>query len=164
MQPPERSVQEIADSLKGVNIPVMVKNPINADLQLWIGALERFNQAGVTKLIAVHRGFSVADKLEFRNDPLWRIPMELKVKFPELPLICDPSHISGDRALLKKVCQKAMDLDMNGLMIETHPNPDKAWSDASQQVTPDQLSEILKQLALKSEFSRKSTSSSVQKD
>lgn len=147
------SVQEIADSLKGVNIPVMVKNPINADLQLWIGALERFNQAGVTKLIAVHRGFSVADKLEFRNDPLWRIPMELKVKFPELPLICDPSHISGDRALLKKVCQKAMDLDMNGLMIETHPNPDKAWSDASQQVTPDQLSKILKQLALKSEFS-----------
>jgi chorismate mutase len=147
------SVQEIADSLKGVNIPVMVKNPINADLQLWIGALERINLAGITKLIAIHRGFSVADKLEFRNDPLWRIPMELKVKFPDLPILCDPSHITGERQLIHKVCQKAMDLDMNGLIIETHPDPDKAWSDASQQITPDQLKIILSQLDIKTEYS-----------
>jgi chorismate mutase len=143
------SVQEIADSLRGVDIPVLVKNPINADLQLWIGAIERINLAGVTKLMAIHRGFSVADKLEFRNDPLWRIPMELKVKFPDLPILCDPSHITGERHLIKKVCQKAMDLDMNGLIIETHPDPDKAWSDASQQITPHQLKAILDQLEIK---------------
>lgn len=145
------SVQEIADSLKGVDIPVMVKNPINADLQLWIGALERLNQAGINKLMAIHRGFSVADKLEFRNDPLWRIPVELKLKFPELPLLCDPSHIAGDRNLIQKVCQKALDLDMNGLIIECHPDPDKAWSDASQQVTPFALNEILNSLSVKQE-------------
>lgn len=148
------SVQEIADALKGVDIPVMVKNPINADLQLWIGALERFNLAGISKLIAIHRGFSVAEKLEFRNDPLWRIPMELKVKFPELPLLCDPSHITGKRELVQKVCQKAMDLGMNGLIIETHPDPDKAWSDASQQVTPEKLSNIISSLSLKKEYSQ----------
>ncbi len=147
------SVQEIADALKGVDIPVMIKNPINADLQLWIGALERINLAGITKLIAIHRGFSVADKLEFRNDPLWRIPMELKVKFPELPIFCDPSHIAGDRNLILKVCQKAMDLDMNGLMIECHPDPDKAWSDASQQVTPKSLAIIISSLIIKKEIS-----------
>lgn len=143
------SVQEIADSLKGVNIPVMIKNPINADLQLWIGALERLNNAGITKLVAIHRGFSVADKLEFRNDPLWRIPMELKLKFPQLPLICDPSHITGERELISKVCQKAIDLDMNGLIIETHPTPETAWSDAAQQVTPAKLQTILSELLLK---------------
>ncbi|QDK42886.1 3-deoxy-7-phosphoheptulonate synthase [Bacteriovorax stolpii] len=148
------SVQEIADALKGVDIPVMVKNPINADLQLWIGALERMNQAGISKLVAIHRGFSVAEKLEFRNDPLWRIPMELKVKFPELPLLCDPSHITGKRELVQKVCQKAMDLDMNGLIIETHPDPDKAWSDASQQVTPEKLLNIISSLSLKREYSQ----------
>ncbi|MBC7537790.1 MAG: bifunctional 3-deoxy-7-phosphoheptulonate synthase/chorismate mutase type II [Bacteriovorax sp.] len=146
------SVQEIADALKGVDIPVMIKNPINADLQLWIGAIERINNAGINKIIAIHRGFSVADKLEFRNDPLWRIPMELKVKFPELPLICDPSHITGDRELIQKVCQKAMDLNMDGLIIETHPTPDTAWSDAAQQVTPDRLKTILSQLSLKTEY------------
>jgi chorismate mutase len=147
------SVQEIADALKGVNIPVMIKNPINADLQLWIGAIERINNAGINKIIAIHRGFSVADKLEFRNDPLWRIPMELKVKFPELPLICDPSHITGDRELIQKVCQKAMDLNMNGLIVETHPTPETAWSDAAQQVTPERLKTILSQLSIKTEFS-----------
>ena len=147
------SVQEIADALKGVDIPVMIKNPINADLQLWIGAIERINNVGINKIIAIHRGFSVADKLEFRNDPLWRIPMELKVKFPELPLICDPSHITGDRELIQKVCQKAMDLDMNGLIIETHPEPSKAWSDAAQQVTPAKLKTILSELSRKTEFS-----------
>lgn len=147
------SVQEIADALKGVDIPVMIKNPINADLQLWIGAIERINNAGINKIIAIHRGFSVADKLEFRNDPLWRIPMELKVKFPELPLICDPSHITGDRELIQKVCQKAMDLNMDGLIIETHPTPESAWSDAAQQVTPNKLNTILSQLSLKTEHS-----------
>lgn len=147
------SVQEIADALKGVDIPVMVKNPINADLQLWIGALERLNLLGITKLMAIHRGFSVGEKLEFRNDPLWRIPMELKVKFPELPLLCDPSHITGKRELIQQVCQKAMDLDYNGLIIETHPDPDKAWSDASQQVTPHKLAEIISSLSLKHESS-----------
>jgi len=147
------SVQEIADALAGVDIPVMVKNPINADLQLWIGALERLNQKGITKLVAIHRGFSVAEKLTFRNSPLWRIPMELRVKYPDLPLICDPSHITGERELVESVCQKAMDLDMDGLIIETHPNPDKAWSDASQQVTPEKLIQILKSLDIKTEFS-----------
>lgn len=147
------SVQEIADALKGTNIPVMIKNPINADLQLWIGAIERLSLAGITKLVAIHRGFSVGEKLEFRNDPLWRIPMELKMKFPELPLICDPSHITGKRELIQKVCQKAMDLDMNGLIIETHPDPDKAWSDAAQQVTPEKLAEIIRSLSLKREDS-----------
>lgn len=147
------SVQEIADALKGVDIPVMIKNPINADLQLWIGALERLNLAGITKLMAIHRGFSVGEKLEFRNDPLWRIPMELKVKFPELPLLCDPSHITGKRELIQQVCQKAMDLDYNGLIIETHPDPDKAWSDASQQVTPEKLAAIISSLSLKKENS-----------
>ena len=147
------SVQEIADALKGVDIPVMIKNPINADLQLWIGAIERINNAGINKLVAIHRGFSVADKLEFRNDPLWRIPMELKVKLPELPIICDPSHITGDRELIQKVCQKAMDLNMDGLIIETHPDPAKAWSDSEQQVTPEKLKAILSELSLKTEFS-----------
>ncbi len=146
-------VQEIADALKGVDIPVMIKNPINADLQLWIGAIERMNNAGLTKLVAIHRGFSVADKLEFRNDPLWRIPMELKVKFPELPVICDPSHITGERELIQKVCQKAIDLSMNGLIIETHPDPVNAWSDAAQQITPEKLQNILSELALKTEYS-----------
>lgn len=147
------SVQEIADALTGVDIPVMIKNPINADLQLWIGAIERMNNAGIHKIIAIHRGFSVADKLEFRNDPLWRIPMELKVKFPDLPLICDPSHITGDRELIQKVCQKAMDLNMDGLIIETHPDPAKAWSDADQQVTPERLKKILSELSIKTEYS-----------
>lgn len=147
------SVQEIADCLKGTNIPVMVKNPINADLQLWIGALERLNLAGITKLVAIHRGFSVAHKMEFRNDPIWRIPMELKVKFPELPIICDPSHITGERELILKVCQKAMDLDMDGLIIETHPDPDKAWSDASQQLTPENLLAVLLKLSIKKDHS-----------
>ncbi len=143
------SVQDIASSLKGTNKTVMVKNPINADLQLWIGALERLNLAGIKDLIAIHRGFSVADNFEFRNDPMWRIPIELKLKFPELPIICDPSHITGNRDLIFKVAQKAMDLNFDGLMIETHPNPDSAWSDAKQQVTPEKLLNILSQLQFK---------------
>lgn len=144
------SVQEISDSLRGVDIPVMVKNPINADLQLWIGALERISSAGINKLVAIHRGFSVAHHLEMRNDPLWRIPIELKVRFPDLPVICDPSHITGKSDLVELVCQKAMDLNMDGLIVETHLNPAKALSDASQQITPEKLAQILSKLILKS--------------
>ena len=147
------SVQEIADAIKGTNIPVMVKNPINVDLALWMGALERLNLAGIDKLVAIHRGFSTAEKTDYRNVPLWRIPMELKRLLPDLPIVCDPSHITGARDRVALVCQKAMDLDMDGVMVETHPNPEKAWSDAAQQVTPTMLSEIIKSLKLKTEFS-----------
>lgn len=147
------SVQEIADALKGTNIPVMVKNPINADLALWMGALERMNLAGIDKLVAIHRGFSTAEKSDYRNVPLWRIPIELKRRLPDLPIICDPSHITGDRHRINLVCQKAMDVDMEGIMVETHPRPDQAWSDAAQQVTPTMLGEIIKSLVLKTEFS-----------
>tara|TARA_Y100000748_G_scaffold215720_1_gene180995 strand:- start:348 stop:1355 length:1008 start_codon:yes stop_codon:yes gene_type:complete len=147
------SVQEIADALKGTNIPVMVKNPINVDLALWMGALERLNLAGLDKLVAIHRGFSTSEKTEYRNQPLWRIPIELKRHLPDLPIICDPSHITGDRNRIALVCQKAMDVDMDGVMVETHPNPEQAWSDAAQQVTPTALASIIKSLNLKTEFS-----------
>ncbi len=147
------SVQEIADALKGTNIPVMVKNPINADLALWMGAFERLNLAGIDKLVAIHRGFSSAEKSEYRNEPLWRIPIELKRRLPDLPMVCDPSHITGDRNRIALVCQKAMDVDMEGIMVETHPTPDQAWSDAAQQVTPTALGHIVKNLKLKTEFS-----------
>lgn len=147
------AVQEIADSLRGTNIPVMVKNPINADLALWIGALERMAGAGLTKLAAIHRGFSTLDEPRYRNRPFWRIPIELKHRLPGLPVICDPSHIAGDRKLIAEVSQKAMDVDMDGLMIETHPDPDCAWSDAKQQVTPDMLADILGGLKHRTEFS-----------
>jgi chorismate mutase len=147
------SVQEIADSLQGVDIPVMIKNPINADLQLWIGALERISHAGIDKLIAIHRGFSVAHQLEMRNDPLWRIPIELKLRYQDLPILCDPSHITGKSELVEMVCQKAMDLNMDGLIIESHMTPASAWSDAAQQITPVRLEEILTKLVLKSPYS-----------
>jgi len=137
------SVQEIANALKGHDVPVLVKNPINADLQLWIGALERINQAGITKMAAIHRGFSPLSQSNYRNDPNWKIPVELKRLIPDLPIICDPSHISGNRALIEPVSQKAFDLQMEGLMIETHLDPDNAWSDAKQQVTPAALHSIL---------------------
>ena len=117
------SVQEIADVLKGVDVPVMVKNPIHADLQLWIGALERINNSGITKLAAIHRGFHVYGKTKYRNKPMWQLPIELRTLFPELPIICDPSHISGNKELIHSVSQKALDLGMNGLMIESHFNP-----------------------------------------
>ncbi len=147
------SVQEIADALRGTNVPVMVKNPINADLALWVGAMERINQAGINKMIAIHRGFSSADCTKYRNNPNWRVPMELKRLFPELPIICDPSHITGKREMISKVSQKAMDVDMDGLMVETHLNPDTAWSDAAQQVTPTALAKILNSIMPKTEFS-----------
>ncbi|MGB0933925.1 MAG: chorismate mutase [Lishizhenia sp.] len=145
------AVQEIADALKGVEIPVMVKNPINPDLMLWIGALERFKNAGITDLTAIHRGFSVYNHPKYRNVPNWEIPIGLREKMPDIQLICDPSHISGRRAGLRAVSQKAMDLNFEGLMIETHPNPDEAWSDAKQQITPDGLVELIDSLVLRQE-------------
>jgi chorismate mutase len=140
------SVQEIADVLKGVDIPVMVKNPVNADLALWIGALERISQAGITKLVAVHRGFSTFEKTRYRNIPMWKIPLDLKRLYPDLPMICDPSHIGGKRELIYPIAQKAMDIGMHGLIVETHISPDKAWSDAEQQITPETLGDILAEL------------------
>lgn len=143
------TVQEIADALKGVDIPVMVKNPINPDLALWMGAMERLNQAGITKLAAIHRGFSTFEKTKYRNLPMWNIPIELRRQIPDLPIICDPSHICGNRELLLEVSQKAMDLNFNGLMLESHINPEKALSDAAQQLTPDALSAMLTDVALR---------------
>jgi chorismate mutase len=143
------SVQEVADALKGVDIPVMVKNPVNPDLELWIGALERLNKAGISKLAAIHRGFSSSEKGPFRNAPMWDMPIELKTRIPDLDIICDPSHISGNRDLIALISQKALDLDMVGLMIESHINPDAAWSDAKQQVTPAALSQIIDGLVVR---------------
>ncbi|GAB2977199.1 bifunctional 3-deoxy-7-phosphoheptulonate synthase/chorismate mutase type II [Mucilaginibacter puniceus] len=143
------TVQEIADALKGVDIPVMVKNPVNPDLSLWIGALERINNAGITKLAAIHRGFSSYEKTAFRNEPMWDIAIHLKTLAPHLPLICDPSHISGNRELIGYVSQKALDLDMQGLMIESHIDPSVAWTDAKQQVTPSALIDIIDRLTLR---------------
>jgi chorismate mutase len=143
------SVQEIADSLKGIDIPVLVKNPLNPDLQLWIGALERINQAGITKLGAVHRGFSPLSDSQYRNEPMWSIPLELQRIVPNLPIICDPSHISGNRILIEPISQKAYDLQMNGVMIECHMDPDNALSDAKQQITPKTLEKILDRLIIR---------------
>lgn len=140
------SVQEVADSLKGVDIPVMVKNPINPDVELWLGAFERLNKAGITKMAAIHRGFSSYEKGPFRNAPMWELAIELKTRIPQLDMICDPSHISGNRELISLISQKALDLDMSGLMIESHINPDAAWSDAKQQVTPAVLGTIIENL------------------
>jgi chorismate mutase len=144
------AVQEIADALKGVSIPVMIKNPVNPDVELWLGAFERLEKAGINDLIAIHRGFSVYKHDKYRNVPNWELPIALKERMPEVPLICDPSHITGNRNLLLEVSQKAMDLNFDGLMIETHPNPDAAWSDAAQQVTADGLEAILSALVLRS--------------
>ncbi len=143
------AIQEIADALRGVDIPVMVKNPINADLALWMGAIERFSNVGLTKLAAIHRGFSTAEKSKYRNKPIWSLPIELKRLLPDLPIICDPSHIAGDREFIGEVCQKAMDAGMDGLMVETHITPDKALSDAAQQVTPESLNKIIEQLSVR---------------
>jgi chorismate mutase len=143
------AVQEIADALSGVDIPVMIKNPVNPDVELWIGAFERLNQAGIKKMAAIHRGFSTYGKTFYRNDPHWQIPIELKRRIPELPVITDPSHICGNREMLFEVSQEAMDLNFDGLMIETHCNPDKALSDASQQLTPEALKKLLDGLVLR---------------
>jgi|JI10StandDraft_1071094.scaffolds.fasta_scaffold02674_1 chorismate mutase len=140
------SVQEIAEALRGVDIPVLVKNPVNPDLQLWIGALERIQRSGITKLAAIHRGFSHFGESIYRNKPMWEIPIALQTQFPQLSIFCDPSHICGRRDLLLPVAQKAMDLGMDGLMLESHIAPDQAWTDAKQQVTPQALFELLDQL------------------
>ena len=139
-------VQEIADALKGVDIPILVKNPINAELGLWLGAIERFYQAGIQKLAAIHRGFSTYIEMGYRNRPNWQIPIELKRLLPNLPLICDPSHIAGNRDLIEPVSQMALDFGIKGLMIETHINPDQALSDSKQQITPQVLIELLDRL------------------
>lgn len=137
------TVQEIADALQGTDVPVLVKNPVNPDLALWIGALERINRAGIKKLGAIHRGFSSFEKTAFRNEPMWDLAIQLKTLAPTLPIINDPSHICGNRDLLPYVGQKALDLDMQGLMIESHIDPSVAWTDAKQQVTPGALSEMV---------------------
>ena len=143
------AVQEIADTLQGLDIPVLVKNPVNPDLELWIGALERINNAGIRRLGAIHRGFSSYDKKIYRNLPQWHIPIELHRRIPNLPIICDPSHISGRRDLIASLCQQAMDLQFDGLIIESHIDPDNAWSDASQQITPEVLSLIINNLVIR---------------
>lgn len=143
------AVQEIADALRGVDIPVFVKNPINAELGLWLGAIERLYDAGVRKLGAIHRGFSTYVEMQFRNDPKWQIPIELKRLLPDLPLICDPSHISGKREYIEPLSQMAMDLGLQGLIIESHIDPDRAMSDAKQQVTPEELCRILERLRVR---------------
>lgn len=143
------SVQEIADALKGTDIPVMIKNPINPDLQLWVGAIERMQAVGITDISAIHRGFSSFEKTKFRNVPKWGIPIELMRLFPDMPIICDPSHIGGTRELIESISQKALDMNMSGVMIETHTTPDEAWSDAKQQITPSRLSEIINNLVVR---------------
>ena len=143
------AMQELADSLRGVDIPVLVKNPVNPDLELWIGALERINGAGVKRMGAIHRGFSTYDKKLYRNLPMWHIPIELRRRIPNLPMFCDPSHIGGRRDLIAPLCQQAMDLGFDGLVVESHCSPDAAWSDAAQQVTPEVLDFILDKLVIR---------------
>ena len=148
------SVQEIAEALKGVDIPIFVKNPITPDINLWMGALERINAAGITKIAAIHRGFSSFDKSSYRNAPMWEIPIELKLYCPKLPIFCDPSHIAGDKELIQHVAQKALDMDMDGIMIESHINPEEAKSDAKQQLNPEELNKLLNQLIIREKFSQ----------
>jgi chorismate mutase len=143
------SVQSIADSIKGCNVVVLVKNPVNPDLQLWLGALERINRAGITQLAAIHRGFSAYEKSAYRNEPVWNMPIELKTLCPTLPVICDPSHIAGKRNLVPIVAQKALDLNMDGLMVEVHNNPCIAKSDAEQQLTPEAYARMIYALQLR---------------
>jgi chorismate mutase len=137
------SVQEVADALRGVDVPVLVKNPINPDIELWTGAVERVAKAGIRQIGLIHRGFSSYGNTEYRNAPMWHLAIEMKRRSPGLMMINDPSHISGRRDILLDVAQKAIDLDMDGLIIETHIDPDKAWSDAKQQITPERLAELL---------------------
>ncbi len=147
------SVQEIADALKGTNLPVFIKNPINPDLSLWIGAIERILKSETKNIAVIHRGFSWFDKTKYRYAPKWEMALEIKTQFPTVPLICDPSHIAGKPSLLKEVCQKALDLDINALMIETHSNPPEAKSDAQQQITPVELGQLIHSLEIRHEHS-----------
>ncbi len=146
------AMQEIADALKGVDIPILVKNPVNPDLELWIGAMERINNAGLKRIAAIHRGFSSFDKKLYRNLPQWHIPIELRRRLPDLPILCDPSHIGGKRELVASLSQQAMDLGFDGLIVESHCNPDAAWSDAAQQITPDVLDYILNLLVIRKDI------------
>ncbi len=143
------AMQEIADALDGVDIPVLVKNPVNPDVELWIGAIERINKAGITKIGAIHRGFSSYEHSIYRNIPQWQLVIDLHRKLPDLPIINDPSHIGGKRELIQPISQKAMDLNLDGLMIESHIDPDNAWSDAKQQITPETLNIILENIVIR---------------
>lgn len=145
------AVQEIADALKGTQKIVLLKNPVNPDLSLWIGGLERLFQANIKNLGVIHRGFSTYEKTKYRNNPEWQIAIDIKNKFPDLPLICDPSHITGKRTMIQEVSQQAFDLNYDGLIIETHIDPDNAWSDAAQQVTPAVLLELFKKLKVRNQ-------------
>lgn len=147
------SVQEIADALRGATVPVLVKNPTSPDLGLWTGALERINRAGVRALGVIHRGFGVASSRRFRNPPMWELAIEFRRLHPGIPIVTDPSHITGTRDLIQDIAQQALDLGVDGLMVEAHPNPDQAWSDAAQQVTPERLGEILHHLKVRRETS-----------
>jgi 3-deoxy-7-phosphoheptulonate synthase len=140
------TVQEISDALNGVDVMVLVKNPINPDLELWIGAIERIAKAGITRIGAIHRGFSAYEKTLYRNEPNWQLPIELRRRLPDIPIICDPSHIAGARPYLHEISQKAMDLNFDGLMIESHIDPARALSDSAQQLTPNDLKELLSRL------------------
>jgi chorismate mutase len=144
-------VQEIADALKGTDKIVLVKNPVNPDLPLWLGAIERLYTSDIDKLGAIHRGFSTYEKTRYRNNPNWQIPIELQNRFPDLPLICDPSHIAGRRDIIFDICQTALDLNFDGLMVETHYDPDNAWSDAKQQITPATLIQMMVDLKIRKE-------------
>jgi chorismate mutase len=157
------SVQELARVLKGVDIPVMVKNPLHPDIALWLGALERLNHAGIRKLLAIHRGFYYYHHALYRNQPMWEIPIELQRRVPGLPVICDPSHICGRRDLLQPVSQKALDLEMAGLMIESHMNPEQALTDASQQLTPGDLGVLLNALVVRQTTGNKEFESKLEK-
>ncbi len=145
------SVQEVAEALRGVDIPVLIKNPINPDLELWTGGIERLQKVGIRQVGMIHRGFSSYGNTEYRNAPMWHLPIEMKRRFPEMPLICDPSHICGNRTMLQSIAQKSIDLDFDGVMIESHIDPDKAWSDAKQQITPERLTEMLEALVWRHE-------------
>lgn len=145
------SVQEVCDALRGTDVPVLIKNPINPDLELWSGGIERLQKVGVKDIGMIHRGFSNYGNTEFRNAPMWHLPIEMKRRFPEMMIICDPSHICGNRTGLQSVSQKSIDLDFSGLMIESHIDPDNAWSDAKQQITPERLSEMIDALIWRTE-------------
>ncbi|MCD4736696.1 MAG: bifunctional 3-deoxy-7-phosphoheptulonate synthase/chorismate mutase type II [Bacteroidales bacterium] len=145
------SLQDLANTLTGLDIPVMVKNPVNPDLSLWLGAIERINLSGIRKIAAIHRGFYFFERSPFRNAPMWELPIELKRQLPEMPLICDPSHISGERKFLHDISQKAFDLAYDGLMIESHSDPGNALTDSSQQITPKDLNIMLDLLIVRSE-------------
>jgi chorismate mutase len=146
-------IQDIADALKGTDKVVLVKNPVNPDLSLWLGAVERFHSCDIKNLGVIHRGFSAYEKTKYRNNPEWQIAIELQNKFPDLPLILDPSHIAGRRDIIFDLCQTALDLNYDGLMVETHYDPDNAWSDAQQQITPATLIQIMKDLKIRKEVS-----------